>query len=97
MTEVDTGDADYTDGKEYEFVTNGLAKDIAHTYQFSAGDGTDDATGDTQSHDGPSVQNSQPNAPAVDVTPDSSTTSDDLVCTIITASTDPDLDTVTYT
>ncbi len=98
MTEVDPGDTDYTDGKDYEYTTSGLAKDIAHIYQFAASDGVDDATGDTGSHDGPTVQNSPPTAPVVDVTPDSPVTTDDLVCTITTPSTDPDAgDTVTYT
>jgi hypothetical protein len=63
MTEVDAGDTDYTDGKEYEYITSGLAKDVAHTYQFAASDGVDDATGDTGSHYGPSVQEGPPPAP----------------------------------
>jgi subtilisin family serine protease len=63
MTEVDSGDTDYTDGKDYQYTTSGLAKDITHTYQFAASDGVDDATGDTESHDGPTVQNSPPNMP----------------------------------
>jgi hypothetical protein len=53
--------------------------------------------------DGPSnedqvtVQNSPPSAPVVAVTPDVPFTSDDLVVTITTESTDPDGDTITYT
>jgi hypothetical protein len=42
------------------------------------------------------VGNSPPTAPVVDVTPNSPTTDDDLTCSIITPSTDPDSDTVTY-
>ena len=97
MTEVDPGDTDYTDGKDYEYIISGLAKDTAHTYQFAASDGVDDAIGDTGSHDGPTVQNVPPTAPVIDVTPDLPLTTDDLVCTITTPSTDPDAgDTITY-
>jgi hypothetical protein len=97
MTEVDPDDTDYTDGKDYKYIISGLAKDTAHTYQFAASDGVDDATGDTGSHDGPTVQNISPTAPVIDVTPDSPLTTDDLVCTITTPSTDPDAgDTITY-
>ncbi|MBA7565400.1 hypothetical protein ES708_07083 [subsurface metagenome] len=55
MTEVDPGDTDYTDGKAYEHTTEGLPKDIAHTFQFAASDGTANATGDIDIHDGPTV------------------------------------------
>jgi len=97
MTEINPGDTNYSDGKDYEYTTSGLAKDIAHTYQFAASDGVGDATGDTGVHDGPTVQNSPPTAPVIDVTPDSPLTTDDLICTIATPSTDPDAgDTITY-
>jgi C1A family cysteine protease len=43
------------------------------------------------------IQNSPPTAPVVDITPDIPFTTDDLVCTITTQSTDPDGDAVTYT
>jgi hypothetical protein len=43
------------------------------------------------------IQNSPPTAPVVDITPDIPFTTNDLVCTIITQSTDPDGDAVTYT
>jgi len=43
------------------------------------------------------IQNSAPTPPMVDVTPNSPTTADDLVCNVITQSTDADGDTVTYT
>jgi len=43
------------------------------------------------------VLNAAPTAPVVDVTPNSPTTTADLVCSIITPSTDSDNDTVTYT
>jgi hypothetical protein len=52
--------------------------------------------------DGPSgedsvtIRNSPPTRPVVDVTPDSPDTTDDLVCTIITPSYDPDGDAITY-
>jgi C1A family cysteine protease len=54
MTEVNPGDTDHTDGKDYEYTASGLAQG-AHIYQFAASDGTDDAFGDTGSHDGPTV------------------------------------------
>ena len=41
--------------------------------------------------------NDPPTAPVVDVTPNLPLTTDDLVCTVTTLSTDPDEDTVTYT
>ena len=41
--------------------------------------------------------NDPPTAPVVDVTPELPLTTDDLVCTITTQSTDPDGDTITYT
>jgi hypothetical protein len=43
------------------------------------------------------IQNSPPTAPVVDVTPDFPLTTDDLTCTVVVPSTDPDGDTVTYT
>ncbi len=43
------------------------------------------------------IQNSSPTAPVVDVTPDFPLTTDDLTCTVVVPSTDPDGDTVTYT
>ena len=49
------GCSDDTNGEVYEYTINGLAKDVSHTFQFAANDGTDDATGDTGVHDGPST------------------------------------------
>jgi hypothetical protein len=43
------------------------------------------------------ISNSSPSAPVVDVIPDFPTTTDDLVCIIVTPSIDPDGDPVTYT
>jgi len=43
------------------------------------------------------IQNSSPTAPVVDVTPDFPLTTDDLTCTVVVPSIDPDGDTVTYT
>jgi len=60
-------------------------------------------TSDDGTIDGPSdedqvtIHNSPPTAPVVDITPDVSFTTDDLVCTITTQSSDPDADTITYT
>jgi len=51
----------------------------------------------TSKEDTITISNSPPSAPVVDVTPDFPTTADDLVCTIITPSVDPDGDPVTYT
>ncbi|HUV43683.1 MAG TPA: PKD domain-containing protein, partial [Dehalococcoidales bacterium] len=42
------------------------------------------------------ISNSPPTAPVVDVTPDAPVTGDDLLCSITTASTDPDDDDITY-
>jgi hypothetical protein len=64
------GDGDFTNGEVYEYAASGLAKDMSHTFQFAAGDGTDDATGDTGVHFGPTIQNSPPTAPVVAITPD---------------------------
>jgi endonuclease YncB( thermonuclease family) len=41
--------------------------------------------------------NTAPTAPVVNITPDSPTTADDLICSITTQSTDADGDTITYT
>jgi hypothetical protein len=43
------------------------------------------------------IQNSSPTAPVVEVTPDFPLTTDDLTCTVVVPSIDPDGDTVTYT
>ena len=52
----------------------------------------------TSKEDTITISNSPPSpAPVVDITPDFPFTTDDLVCTIITPSIDPDGDTVTYT
>ena len=59
MTAQNTGDTDCTDGKVYTYTTSGLAKG-SHTYQFAASDGTDDATGEIGSHNGPAVNNDPP-------------------------------------
>ena len=46
MTEVDTGDTDYTDGKRYTVTLNiAYAGDGILNYRFYASDGTDNATG----------------------------------------------------
>jgi hypothetical protein len=58
-------------------------------------DGTDFGT--LQTSPSVTIQNSPPTAPVVDVTPDSPSTTDNLVCTITSPSTDPDGDTITYT
>jgi hypothetical protein len=58
-----------------------------------ASDGIDSSSGGL---DEVTIHNGVPTAPAVDVTPDSPATTDDLVCTITTASSDPDGDSVTY-
>jgi len=59
MTEVDPGDTDYADGKDYEYTVAGTYLGLgSHTFQFAASDGIDDATGDIDSHDGPTVRSS---------------------------------------
>ncbi len=67
---IDGYDGDYTNGEIFEFNTIGLAKDISHTFQFTANDGTDDATGDTGIHYGPTVSNTPPVLSGVQVSPD---------------------------
>ncbi len=89
-------DGDYRNGEVYEYTTSGLAKDVSHTFRLAASDGTDDATGDIGVHDGPTVVNTPPTAAVADVTPDAPATSDDLLSSITTPSTDADGDTVTY-
>ncbi len=48
-------DGDYTNGEAYEYTTTGLVEDVSHTFKFAASDGTNDATGDTGVHNGPTV------------------------------------------
>jgi hypothetical protein len=74
-------DGDYTNGEAYEYTTDGLVKDIAHTFQFAASDGADGATGDTDSHDGPTVENSLPSVAGVAITPDPAYTDSTLTST----------------
>jgi len=53
-------DGDYTNGEIYEYTVTDADLGLgSHTFQFAASDGTDSATGDTGSHDGPTVS-SQP-------------------------------------
>ena len=73
--------------------SNYTAKGQVWECVVTASDGIDTSSGGL---DEVIIHNSVPTAPAVDVTPDSPTTMDDLVCTITTASSDPDGDTVTY-
>jgi hypothetical protein len=58
-------------------------------------DGT--SFGTLQTSPSVTIQNSPPTAPVVDVTPDFPFTTDDLNCTVVVPSTDPDGDTVSYT
>jgi hypothetical protein len=60
MAKQDPADLNYADGCAYIYTKQGLTKDIAHTYQFSANDGTSPATGDTSAHTGPAILNSVP-------------------------------------
>jgi len=56
MTVRSGQDSDYSNGEIYEYTTTGSALGTgSHNFQFSASDGMDDATGDTDSHSGPSV------------------------------------------
>ena len=90
-----TGGTDYITGKTYQYTLTGLVKGIPHTFQFSASDGRDPATGDTGVITGPVVNNTPPTAPAASVTPLSPNTNDTLVCTA-GGSTDLDSDTISY-
>ena len=50
------GDADYSNGEIYEYSIPGDNLGLgSHTFQFAAGDGMDDATGDVAPHDGPII------------------------------------------
>ena len=71
------------------------AKGEAWYFTVRPKDGT--AFGALQTSPSVTIQNSPPTtAPVVDVTPDFPVTTDDLVCTITTPSTDPDGDPITY-
>jgi len=56
MTEQDSLDVDFTDGKIYEYSVLGSSLGLgSHIFQFTASDGTDNAIGDTSSHSGPTI------------------------------------------
>ena len=55
------------------------------------------AEGDSATSDGVTVLNSAPKAPSVDISPDEPESSDNLVCSVSTESTDADGDAVSYT
>ncbi len=82
--------SDYTLGVIYEAHRSGLSKSISHTYQFAASDGTDAATGDTGSHNGPTVLNSAPVMSSTGVAPASGTITTNF--TFSTTYTDADND-----
>jgi hypothetical protein len=69
------------------------SKDQAWECVVTASDGIASSSGGL---DEVPILNTSPTAPAVDVTPNSPITNDDIACDIATASTDPDGDTVTY-
>ena len=49
-------DSVYSNGESYEYTTTGTELSLgSHSFQFAASDGIDDATGDTDIHDGPRV------------------------------------------
>ncbi|MDY6965683.1 MAG: lamin tail domain-containing protein [Halobacteriota archaeon] len=54
MTVRPGGDEDYTNGEIYEYSIT-LSPSDSHTFKFTSGDGTDDATGDVGVHNGPIV------------------------------------------
>jgi C1A family cysteine protease len=70
------------------------AKDEVWQCVVTPTDGTLDGLSDD---DQVTIQNSPPTAPAVNITPDMPLATDDLVCTVITQSTDADGDVITYT
>ncbi len=95
MTEQDGDDTVYTDGKLYQFTASGLSVS-SHTYQFAAGDGVDDATGDVGELSGPTVDNTPPPDPtSVNITPDPAYTTDTLTVSF-TQGPDADGHTITH-
>jgi len=96
MSVKDGQNGDFTDGEIYEYTLTGDALNTGeNSFQFTADDGVADAIGETGPHAGPIVNN-PPGAPVVDVIPDPSVTTDNLVASITTESVDPDGDDVTY-
>jgi len=71
------------------------AKGQVWNFTVKPKDGT--SFGALQTSPSVTIQNSPPTAPVVDVTPDFPLTTDDLTCTVVVPSTDPDGDTITYT
>ncbi len=64
MTEQDSLDVDFTDGKIYEYSVLGSSLGLgSHTFQFAASDGIDNAVGDTSLNSGPTVS-SPPSPPS---------------------------------
>jgi hypothetical protein len=88
QTDIGNAPAEY----EFFFVADGQPVNMrtvpSHTFPASTG---------VYDFEVMALSNQAPTAPVVDVTPDSPLTSDNLVCTITTPSSDPDGDTVTYT
>jgi hypothetical protein len=75
--------------------SNATAKGQVWYFTVKPKDGT--SFGALQTSPSVTIQNSSPTAPVVDVTPDFPLTTDDLTCTVVVPSIDPDGDTVTYT
>jgi hypothetical protein len=75
--------------------SSATAKGQAWYFTVEPKDGT--SFGALQTSPSVTIQNSPPTAPVVDVTPDFPLTTDDLTCTVVVPSTDPDGDTVSYT
>jgi subtilisin len=93
----DGEDGDFTNGEIYEYTLSGQDLEIgANSYGFAADDGEDGAIGDTGPHAGPTVTNSPPGMPGINITPDPAVTTDDLAVGITSPSVDPDGDDVTY-
>jgi len=92
----------YNNGKlQSKLTTNTI--DSSHTVKgevwkcvVTASDSTANTTASDDVIIGDDVPNSPPTAPAIRVTPNFPNTSDDLVCTITTSSSDPDGDTISY-
>jgi len=78
MTLKPGGDGNYTNGEIFEYSFMGLAKDVAHTFQFTATDGMLNAIGDIDSHSGPVVQNSLPSVVSVTISPEPAYTNTNL-------------------
>lgn len=74
-------------------VSTAFVKDQTVTCTVTPSDGTDEGSPSSASL---VIENTPPGAPGVEIVPAEPTVDDDLVCTVVTASADADLDAITY-